>query len=168
MKPCKLVFFSFTILHQVYLCLLTITENYICFWMGGLMVACTVLSEGKAEHLIYDVLLFITCIIVPPILVQQVLDLGVNISWRRHLSITVWIVFYLLKIDLYLDTLDQLVLLCFLDSFCVSVSWWCHMTDISQQYVLFGIDIQTRHNCIVLFKCRCSCWMQIRVIFWLN
>lgn len=60
---------------------------------------------------------FMTCIITPPILVQPVLDLGANISWKRHLLITVWIVFYLLKIDLYLDTLDQLAILCFLDRF---------------------------------------------------
>lgn len=112
----------------------TITENCICFygWVGFW----SLVQLWKSWTSSLWCVVFLTGMIAPATLVQQVLDLGVNISWRRHLSITVWIVFYLLKIDLYIDTLDQLVLLCFLDRFCVSVSWWCHMTDISQQHVL--------------------------------
>lgn len=116
--------------------------------MGRSMAYGSLLTKRKSRTFLLWCLVFKTCITAPPIFVQPVLDLGANISWKQHLLITVWIVFYLLKIDLYLDTLDQTVILCFLDKFCVCFKFPLAST--------FKLDI----DCILLFIHKCSWWMQ--------
>lgn len=161
-NPVNLSFFFFFlhILHQVYLCLWTITENYICFWMGWLMVCCTVLSGGKQ-----NIFSMMSCVYDSRTSTTHPCAASAW-PWGEHQLKTATFdhcvdCFLLTKdwsISRYTGSVGDFVfsweILCL--SFLMGVVKHTFLSDV------FDFALTFKHNigCITLFICRCSWLMQ--------
>lgn len=118
MHETQYIFFSCIFYTKcTYVCEPSLKESrYVLGWIGWWCIV-QFRQKKTAEHLCSDVLCFYN-------LHHSSTHSCAAWSWGEHQLktaslITVWIVSSLLKIDLYLDTLDQLGVLCFLDGLCL-------------------------------------------------